>query len=111
MRVTYTSNNGRISAEFESDTQRELFEQLSRFQEVFDEGSCGKCSSEKLRCVVRTVEDNHYYEIRCTECSAKLEFGSMKKGGGLFPKRKDKDGNWLPDRGWVKWNSKIQQNE
>jgi hypothetical protein len=35
----------------------------------------------------------------------------MKKGGGLFPKRKDKDGNWLPDRGWVKWNSKTQQNE
>ena len=56
MKVTYTSNNGRITAEFESDTQRELFEQLSRFQEVFDEGSCGKCSSEKLRCVVRTVE-------------------------------------------------------
>ena len=27
----------------------------------------------------------------------------MKKGGGLFPKRKDGD-TWLPDGGWQKWN-------
>ena len=36
---------------------------------------------------------------------SKLAFGSMKKGGGLFPKRKDGD-TWLPDGGWMKWNSK-----
>ena len=34
------------------------------------------------------------------DCGAKLAFGSMKKGGGLFPKRKDGD-TWLPDNGWL----------
>jgi hypothetical protein len=28
-----------------------------------------------------------------------------KKGGGLFPKRKDKDDKWLPDAGWMKWDA------
>ena len=41
---------------------------------------------------------------------AKLSFGSHKKGGGLFPKRKDGD-NWLPDRGWGQGNPKTEKNE
>jgi hypothetical protein len=52
-----------------------------------------------------------YYELRCADCGARLSFGSMKKGGGLFPRRKDSEGNWLPDRGWVKWNPKTEKNE
>jgi len=28
-------------------------------------------------------------------------------GGGLFPKRKDSEGNWLPDKGWTKWNKET----
>jgi|TARA_Y100001951_G_C11252419_1_gene247265 hypothetical protein len=111
MKVNYTTSNGKVAAEFESDSQRDLFLQISRFQEVFDEGFCGKCEGANLKYVVRSVEENSYYEIRCQDCGAKLEFGSMKQGGGLFPKRKDKEGNWLPDRGWVKWNSKTQKNE
>ena len=35
----------------------------------------------------------------------------MKKGGRLFPKRKDKEGNWLPDGGWVKWNPDTKKEE
>ena len=42
------------------------------------------------------------------DCGAKLAFGANKKGGGLFPKRKDADGNWLPDGGWQKWNPKTK---
>jgi hypothetical protein len=29
----------------------------------------------------------------------------------MFPKRKDKDGNWLPDGGWVKWNPNTKKAE
>jgi DNA-directed RNA polymerase subunit RPC12/RpoP len=105
MKLNYTTANNRITAEFEADTHRELFTQISRFQEVFEESKCGKCGSENLRFVVRTVEENEYFELRCADCGAKLAFGSMKKGGGLFPKRKDGD-TWLPDGGWMKWNSK-----
>jgi DNA-directed RNA polymerase subunit RPC12/RpoP len=111
MKLTYTTKNGRLKVELEGESQKDLFEAISKFQEVFDETVCGKCGSENLRFVVRNVEDNLYYELRCVDCGAKLAFGVHKKGGGLFPKRKDNDGKWLPDSGWVKWNSKTEQSE
>ena len=111
MNVTYNTSNGRMSVEFQVDTQVDLFQQLAFFQEVFGEAGCGKCGSENLRFQVRTVEDNHYYELRCLDCGAKLAFGVKKQGGRLFPRRKDKEGNWLPDNGWVKWNKETQQEE
>ena len=110
MKVKYQTKNGRISVELEGDSQREIFSQIAKFQEVFEETMCGKCGSENLRFVVRNVDDNLYYELRCMDCQAKLAVGSHKKGGGLFPKRKDGD-DWLPNRGWVKWNPKTEKNE
>ena len=111
MKATYSTGNGRLSVELDAETQADLFEQLAYFQEVFGETGCGKCGSENLRFQVRSVEDNLYYELRCLDCGAKLAFGAMKKGGRLFPRRKNKDGEWLPDRGWVKWNKETQQEE
>jgi DNA-directed RNA polymerase subunit RPC12/RpoP len=111
MKLTYTTKNGRISVEIEGDSHRELFAQINKFQEVFEEDVCGKCGHEHIKFIVRTVDDNQYYELRCANCGAKLSFGANKKGGGLFPKRKDSEGNWLPDSGWVKWNPKTEKNE
>lgn len=111
MKVTYTTHSGRMSAELEADSQRDLFEAINRFQEVFEEDTCGKCKGHDIRYVVRTVDDNQYYELRCQSCGAKLAFGANKKGGGLFPKRKDSDGSWLPDNGWTKWNAKAGKAE
>jgi hypothetical protein len=108
-KATYT--NGPLSAQFEYETQKELFAQLAGHQEVFGECSCGKCQSNSLRFVVREVDTNEYHEIRCLDCGAKLQFGVNKKAGGLFPKRKDGDGNWLPDKGWTKWNPKTKKAE
>jgi|TARA_B100000676_G_scaffold141614_1_gene140269 DNA-directed RNA polymerase subunit RPC12/RpoP len=109
MKVTY--QEGKLSVQLECDSQKELFTQLAQFQEVFSENKCGKCGSENLRFVVRENDGNEYYELRCLDCGAKLAFGVMKKGGGLFPRRKDSDGNWLPDRGWTKWNPKTKSVE
>jgi len=110
MKVVYTTKNGRISTEIEGDSQRDLFEGIARFQEIFEESKCGKCGNDDIQFVTRNVDDNLYYELRCKACGAKLAFGANKKGGGLFPKRKDGD-TWLPDGGWLKWNAKTQQNE
>ena len=110
MKVNYQTRNGRLSVELEGDSQRDIFQEIARFQEVFEETVCGKCGADNIRFVVRNVDDNLYYELRCADCGAKLSFGSHKKGGGLFPKRKDGD-NWLRDRGWVKWNPKTEKNE
>lgn len=101
MKLNYT--DGKFSVEFEGDSQKDLFGQIASFQEVFGETICGKCGSKNLKFVVRTVDENDYYELRCLDCGARLVFGVNKKGGGLFPKRKDKEGKWLDHKGWVKW--------
>jgi len=106
MKVVY--KEGKLSVEFNVDTPKELFAQLGSFQEVFGEVACGKCGSENLRFVVRTNDGNEYHELRCNDCGAKLAYGVNKTGGGLFPRRKDADGNWLPDKGWTKWNPKTK---
>ena len=109
MKLNYKLGN--LTVEFEADTVRETFNQLATFQEVFGEIKCGKCGSENLRFVVRENDGNEYYEIRCNDRGARLSFGANKKGGGLFPKRKDSDGKWLPDKGWQKWNSQTKSME
>ena len=111
MKLSYTTRNGRVTVEIEGDSQRDLFSGISKAQEVFEEDTCGKCGNEHVRFVVRTVDDNQYHELRCSNCGAKLSFGANKKGGGLFPRRKGSDGDWLPDSGWVKWNPKTEKNE
>ena len=113
MKISYTTKNGRIKAEFDGESPKELFTEINKFQEVFEEDTCGKCGGQDVKYIVRTVDDNQYYELRCgsIKCAARLSFGVNKKGGGLFPKRKDGDGKWLPDNGWVKWNAKTEQAE
>jgi RNase P subunit RPR2 len=94
-----------MTVDVEAENQRELFEKLGSIQEVFGHNVCGKCKKSILKFTVRTDKDeNKYYEIRCVSCQARLQFGCHKKGGGLFPKRKDGNDNWLPDNGWMKWD-------
>jgi hypothetical protein len=99
---------GNLSLEIQADTQKDVFKEIASFEEVFGENVCGKCGSENVRCVVRENDGNEFFEMRCVECSAKLGLGVHKKGGGLFPKRKDADGKYLPDNGWQRWNHKTK---
>ena len=95
---------GRLIVEVEGGDQKDLFKQLAVVQEVFGEDTCGKCKGTDVKFVNRNVEDNDFYEIQCRKCGAKIAFGSHKKGGTLFPKRKDEAGNWIGSNGWGKWN-------
>jgi len=92
MKVIYKAND-KLQFELEGSGQKE----------IFSEEKCGLCGSTSLRFIVRNVEGNDYYELRCNDCGAVLAFGQHKKGGTLFPKRKDDDGNYLPNKGWHKW--------
>jgi hypothetical protein len=105
MKIKYTTKNKRLEAEIESDSVKETFKKLAEFQEVFDESSCGLCQNDDIRFIVRTVESNDYYELKCKNCFAKLAFGQHKSGGSLFPKRKNSDGTYSESKGWHKWNS------
>ena len=106
-----TKKIGNLTIEFEGETQKDIFKQLSSLEEVFGETTCGKCGSENLRFVVRENDGNEFYELRCLDCGAKLSFGSHKKGCCLFPRRKDAEGKWLPDKGWQKWNPTTKKLE
>ena len=64
MKVTYKTRNGKLSVELEGDSQRDIFAEISKFQEVFEEDTCGKCGSDNIKFVVRNVDDNLYYELR-----------------------------------------------
>lgn len=112
MKVNYKSSNGRLSIEVDAETQKEVFSKLSQFQEVFEQTTCGKCGHDDLRFVVRMVEDNDFYELHCLKCRARLAFGQHKgKEGTLFPRRKDGDGTWLPNSGWMKYNPETKKDE
>ena len=111
MKITYSSKNGRLAAEMEGKSQKDLFQQISSFQEVFEESKCGACECEDIRFVVRSVEDNDFYELHCQKCKHRLAFGQHKKGDSLFPVRKDKEGKWLPKNGWTKWNPETKRDE
>ena len=92
MKLIYKAND-KLEFELEASGQKEIFKELALIQEVFSEAKCGLCGSTNIRFVTRSVDGNDYYELRCNDCGAVLAFGQHKKGGTLFPKRKDDEGN------------------
>jgi len=107
MKVKYKVGD-RLEFEIDAAGQKEIFKELALIQEIFAEDKCGLCGSTNLRFIVRNIEGNDYYELRCADCGAILAFGQHKKGGTLFPKRKDDDGNYLPNKGWHKWTKEKE---
>lgn len=102
MKITYRASD-KLQFELEGSGQKEVFKELATIQEIFSEDKCGLCKKDDLKFIVRNVESNDYYELRCNDCGAVLAFGQHKKGGTLFPKRKDDENNLLPNNGWHKW--------
>lgn len=102
MKVNYKIGD-RLNFELEASGQKEVFKELASIQEIFGEDMCGLCGKRNLKFVVRSVEGNDYYELRCNDCGAILSYGQHKKGGTLFPKRKDDNNEYLPHKGWHKW--------
>lgn len=118
MKLLYTTRNGRMTFEIEGKDQTEIWKQLASLQEVFEDLVCTKHgkSDDNVRFVVRENEGNEYFELRYVGNDPKLfgckkAFGQHKKGGGLFPRRKDESGSYLPDNGWVQWNKETQKEE
>lgn len=110
MIARYLTQNKQITFEVEGESQKAIFEQIASIQEVFDaEHQCGMCKSPHIRFMVRTVTKGtktyDFYHLACQACHARFDFGQSTEGGALFPKRKDKDGNWIPNNGWTKYNS------
>lgn len=104
MKLRYKANN-KLEFEVEGTGQKEIFKEIAAIQEIFGEDNCGMCGNNNVKFVVRNVDNNDYFELKCCDvkCGAVLSFGQHKKGGTLFPKRKDENNNYLPHHGWHKW--------
>ncbi len=105
MEAQYKTRSGRLVIKLVAEDVKRLFRELGAVQDAFDsEVECGCCNSVEIRYRVRDVDSNEYYELYCTNCGAKFEFGQHKKGQTLFPKTSAADGKKLPNRGWAKWS-------
>ncbi len=96
-----------LTVSVQGETFTEAFEKMSMIEDVFEVPTDrdGKKTVDNFKLRTRTVEDNTYYELFDPKSKAKLALGQYKKPkeGWLFPKRKDADGNWLDNRGWIVW--------
>ena len=109
MKVTYTTANGRLTFEVECTTGKQAFEIVAGIQELFEEPACGCCKSTAIRCDVREYDNNKYFKMTCSACSAQIDFGQHKDGKGLFIKRFDKESqSALPNKGWYIYRKEVQ---
>lgn len=97
MKVRFTTNTGRMTFEFDSQSPKQAFEQVA---------ACGQCDSANIRWDKREYDGNAYYKLTCVDCGAQLDFGQHKSGITLFVKRKDKDNNPIGKNGWYHWQGR-----
>jgi hypothetical protein len=104
MKVRYRLANAEI--EVDGKDTKDAFTQLSGAVEVFGQSQCGACGGKDVVPVCREVQGNNFFELRCLKCGATLAFGQRKQDGALYPRRKDKDGEYLDNFGWVKFQKR-----
>jgi Zn ribbon nucleic-acid-binding protein len=106
MKVRYTT--AKCEVEVEGADTKDCFTQLAGAIEVFANAQCGSCDSQNTMPQCRENGGNHFYSMKCIDCGAELNYGQRRQDGGLFPKRKDKEGSYLPANGWTKWAPKEE---
>lgn len=104
MKVQYQVGNATV--EVDGKDVKDVFAQLSGAVEVFGNAVCRACGCNSVMPSVRENQGNTYHEMRCTQCGATLGFGQRKADGQLYPKRKDKDGNYFENGGWLKFGKR-----
>jgi len=103
VKAHFKSATGRLLIELQADDVKGLFRAIAEVQEILDaDSNCGACGSPAVRFRVRKVDKFEYFELAC-ECGARLQFGQLQDGHGLFPKRRNERGEELPNRGWQRY--------
>lgn len=101
---------GKYEFLIEEDTQADMFAAIVSAEEVFGQGKCEACGNTDVKLNRRIVEDNSFYEVVCQnpKCKAKLAMSQNKKGGGLYPNRRNKEGAIVGKWGWAKYEPKKE---
>jgi hypothetical protein len=112
-----------IDLEVEGATLQDILQGISQIEAAIGYEVCGKCKREFVFPRHRKAEDNDFYELVCGDCGAVLQLGTNKEAKTLYKKKmatdskgkalKDADGKgqYLPNNGWMKWNSATQKME
>lgn len=101
MKVTYRLP--KVEVEVDGDCTRDCFDKIATAVEIFSNSKCGACDSDNVVPVVRENGGNHFREMKCIDCGCSLGFGQRRQDGEMYPRRKDREGAWLENRGWTKW--------
>lgn len=120
--VRLTKNVGCMTITVEGENMMEAFEKMSMSEECFEPCPIQGASDFKLR--VRTVEKDKeeftYYELVSPvfengkyKGQARLSLSQYNKPrlGWLYPQRRDKSKNNLPNRGWEVWEGNKTETE
>lgn len=124
MEVMYKLND-KLTFLVEGATQKEIFNKVAEivkdYVPIFGLSRCGCCKSTNIVPVVRQAKDSKkkdkfhsYYEYHCKSntCQARFSIGQLLEGGGLFPKLKNDNKEWLPDNGWsTDWKKFVEDKE
>ena len=130
-KLTYTTKNGKFKVELSGQNQKELFRELHKFQEVFEDVASANINgkvevSDDIRYYVRKgkytdeqtnkEKEAEYFEARVVSgplAGFKKAFGVLDDGSdNLFPKRdlQNKDDYIVGYNGWHKYVGKKEEN-
>lgn len=102
---------GNYSVEVDGQTTEELFDKMAEMSDLLSSGEqCGSSGSTNVIMRKRISGDYTFYEWYCTDSGCSLSLGRTK-AGGFYPRRKDKSGAWMPNRGWTKWEGSQSRAE
>lgn len=109
-----------LEMSIEATSQVDAITQMAALGEIFGIRRCEACKSENIRWQVRNVskqvgkktENYEYIELVCNDCGARLSFGKFADDpNSVFPKKKDAEGKWLENKGWVKFKKEEKKEE
>lgn len=101
MIANYATPNPRLTFAINCESAQDLFTKLARVDELFGEKECGLCHSPAIIFAVRETQSGKWFEMRCTACRAKLDFGTSRDGTKFWCKRWDKEAKKpLQNGGW-----------
>lgn len=97
---------GSWEVEVEGDDLNDAFYKMAEASELLSHGfKCGKTGNNDIIMRVRQAGEYSFPEFFNPEGQTSLSLG-QKKDGGFFPKRKGKNGEWLPNGGWMTWQER-----